>query len=137
MTSRESKVVQPFLTACRQALMITVAAVVLGLMVNALRPQGLDLIRPPDPVSPATTAVKSAGPQPINLEDTLERLKNQSAIIIDARSEFDYAAGHMIPPETCRKKTSMPGCRNFSAPLRPKPPSSSTAADRAASWPSA
>lgn len=84
--------------------MITVAAVVLGLMVNALRPQGLDLIRPPDPVSPATTAVKSAGPQPINLEDTLERLKNQSAIIIDARSEFDYAAGHIDTARNLQEK---------------------------------
>jgi len=104
MTSPESKVGQPFWTACRQALMITVAAVVLGLMVNALRPHGLELIRPPDPVSPATTEAEFAGPRPIDLEDALERLKNQRTIIIDARSEYDYAVGHIDTARNLQEK---------------------------------
>jgi len=104
MTSHESKIEQPLWTACRQALMITVAAVVLGLIVNALRPQGLELVRPPDPVSPATTGAKSAGPQPIELEAVLEQLQHGDAVIIDARSEFDYAAGHIATARNLQAK---------------------------------
>lgn len=99
MPSPESKVGHPLWRACRQALMITAAAVVLGLVVNALRPQGLDLVRSTDPALPATSAAESAGPQSVKLKAALELLKSGTAIIIDARSEFDYAAGHI---ETAR-----------------------------------
>ena len=95
MPSPYSKVGHPLLLACRQALMITAAAAVLGLVVNALRPQGLDLVRSPAPAAPAGSAAAPAGPQPMELEAVLEQLKSGTAIIIDTRSEYDYAAGHI------------------------------------------
>jgi len=122
MTIRDSKVVKPFMTACRQALMITVAAVILGLMVNALRPQGLDLVRSSDPGSPAATETESAGPQPIKLEDALEQLKNQNAIIIDARSEFDYAAGHIDTARNLQEKNLDAWMPDFFSATPPETP---------------
>ncbi|MCP3955437.1 MAG: hypothetical protein GY697_24935, partial [Desulfobacterales bacterium] len=87
------------------ALFISVAAVVLGLLVNALRPQGLDLIRPSETAAPVTGAGNSNGPQTIALTTALEKLKMGNAIFIDARSEYDYKAGHIQTARNFPEKT--------------------------------
>lgn len=94
-----------FVKACRQALIITIAAAALGLSVNALRPQDLDLIRSRETVVPVADSVNSGGPQPIELPDALERLKQGSAIFMDARSEYDYNAGHIQTARNYPEKT--------------------------------
>jgi len=122
MTSPESKFAHPLLHACRQALMITVAAVVLGLIVNALRPQGLDLLRSPEPVSPAATGPAAAGPQPIELAAALDHLNSGAAIFIDARSEYDYAAGHIATARNFQEKNMDVWMPDFFSTTSPETP---------------
>ena len=95
MTQPKNQAPHAFAKTCRQALFITVAAAALGLVVNVLRPQGLDLIRSSETAVPVTDSVNSDGPQPINLTKALEKLKKGNAVFIDARSEYDYNAGHI------------------------------------------
>lgn len=84
-----------FVKACRQALFISVAAAALGLSFNALRPQGLDLIRSRETAVPVAGSMNSDSPQPIELTAALEKLQKGNAIFMDARSEYDYNAGHI------------------------------------------
>ena len=105
MAQPKNQTPHAFVKACRQALSITVAAAVLGLSVNALRPQGLDLIRSSETVVPVADSVNSDGPQPIELTDALEKLKQGKAIFMDARSEYDYNAGHIQTARNYPEKT--------------------------------
>ena len=105
MTQQKNQTSHAFVKACRQALFIAVAAVALGLIVNALRPQGLDLIRSSETVVPVTDSVHSDGPQPIELAAALEGLKKGNAIFMDARSEYDYNAGHIQTARNYPEKT--------------------------------
>jgi len=104
MAQQKNQTSHAFVKACRQALFIAVAAATLGLIVNALRPQGLDLIRSSETVVPVTDSVHSDGPQPIELTAALERLKKGNAIFMDARSEYDYNAGHIQTARNYPKK---------------------------------
>ncbi len=94
-----------FVKACQQALFISVAAVALGLLVNALRPQGLDLIQSSETVAPVTGTGSINGPQPIELAIALEKLETGNAVFIDARSEYDYKAGHIQTARNLPEKT--------------------------------
>ncbi len=105
MTQPDNQFPGAFIKACRQALFISVAAVTLGVLVNALRPQGLDLIRSSETAAPATETGHSNGPQPIELTDALEKLKKGNAIFMDARSKYDYNAGHIETARNYPKKT--------------------------------
>ena len=105
MAQPKNQTPHAFVKACRQALSITVAAAVLGLSVNALRPQGLDLIRSSETVVPVADSVNSDGPQPIELTAALERLKQGNAIFMDARSEYDYNTGHIQTARNYPEKT--------------------------------
>ncbi len=105
MTQLKNQALQAFAKGCRQALFITVAAVALGMIVNTLRPQGLDLIRSGKTVIPVADSVKGDGPQPIELPDALEKLKTGNALFMDARSEYDYNAGHIQTARSYPEKT--------------------------------
>ena len=84
----------PLGKACRDALLICAAAVVIGLLVNLIRHQGIDLI-PHDPSGRLSASSEIEGATPITLAEALEKLKNSSAVFIDARSEDDFKAGHI------------------------------------------
>ncbi len=105
MTQPKNQTPHAFVKACRQALFITVAAAALGLIVNVLRPQGLDLVRSSETVAPVAGSVNHDGPQPIELTDALEKLKKENAVFIDARSEYDYEAGHIQTARNLPEKT--------------------------------
>jgi rhodanese-related sulfurtransferase len=105
MTQLKNQAPYAFAKACRQALFITVAAAALGLIVNVLRPQGLDLIRSSETAVPVADSVNSDGPQPIKLTDALEKLKKGNAVFMDARSEYDYKAGHIQTARNFPEKT--------------------------------
>jgi rhodanese-related sulfurtransferase len=105
MTQLKNQAPYAFAKACRQALFITVAAAALGLIVNVLRPQGLDLIQSSETAAPVADSVNSDGPQPIELTDALEKLKEGNAVFMDARSEYDYSAGHIQTARNFPEKT--------------------------------
>lgn len=105
MTRLKNQTWHALVKACRQALFISVAAVALGLSINALRPQGLDLIRSSETAVPMADSVNSDSPQPIELTDALDKLKKGSAIFMDARAEYDYNAGHILTARNYPKKT--------------------------------
>ena len=91
--------------ACRQACLIVAAAAALGLLVNALRPQGLALVRPPAVSPPSADSSPQQGARPIRLAAALKKLKTGRAIFIDARSEDDYLAGHIKTARSLPEKT--------------------------------
>jgi rhodanese-related sulfurtransferase len=95
MTRSSRQYRQAFASACRQAFFITLAAAALGLLVNALRPQGLDLVTTGDTPTAAGTANQQSGPPTVELATAREAWENGSAIFIDARTTLDYAAGHI------------------------------------------
>jgi rhodanese-related sulfurtransferase len=105
MTQLKNQTPHAFAKACRQALFITIAAAALGLIVNALRPQGLDLIRSSETAVPVADSANSDGPQPIKLTAALEKLKKGTAVFMDARSEYDYKAGHIQTARNFPEKT--------------------------------
>jgi len=91
----ENRSGDPFRKACLDALLICVAAVVIGLLVNLVRPQGIDLIRDSDTANHLSASPEIEGPSPIKLTEALENLKRGGAVFIDARSEYDFKAGHI------------------------------------------
>jgi rhodanese-related sulfurtransferase len=95
MKSLKNRSGTPFKKACLDALLICVVAVVLGLLVNLIRPEGIDLIRHSDTAIHISAYPEIAGPVPIELAAAFEKLKNSSVIFIDARSEYDFKAGHI------------------------------------------
>jgi rhodanese-related sulfurtransferase len=106
MTPRPNKSFwQPLRRAGLQALGIIVAAAVLGLLVNALRPQGLELIRTAASVPPSSDSSHADGARPIELAAALEKLNQGTAIFIDARAEDDYRAGHIKTARNLPEKT--------------------------------
>ena len=85
----------PFKNACREAILICIAAVAIGLLVNLLRPQGIDLINHSDDNNHLSVSPEVEGASPITLAEAFEKLKNNRAVFIDARSEYDFKAGHI------------------------------------------
>ncbi len=85
----------PFRKACLDALLICIAAAIIGLLVNLIRPQGIDLIRHSDTATHLSASPEIEGPSPIKLVEALENLKKGDAVFIDARSEYDFKAGHI------------------------------------------
>ena len=85
----------PFKNACREAILLCIAAVVMGLLVNLIRPEGIDLIRHSNNTTHLSASPEIAGPIPIKLDAAFEKLKNSSAVFIDARSGYDFKAGHI------------------------------------------
>jgi rhodanese-related sulfurtransferase len=105
--------------ACLQALGIIVAATAFGLLFNALRPRGLELIRPGETAALPDVSGNHGGPQPIELPAAFEILKKGDALFIDARSEYDFKAGHIktarnLPAQTL--DTWMPDFFNTTPP---------------------
>ena len=76
----------------KETALILSLAVAIALVVNALRPKGLDVLAPGPP---AAGADAGTGPREISLEDAVRRHVEKSAIFADARSAADYAAGHI------------------------------------------
>jgi rhodanese-related sulfurtransferase len=85
----------PLKNACREAVLICVAAVAIGLLVNLLRPQGIDLINHGNADNHLSASPEIEGASPITLAEAFEKLKNSRAVFIDARSEYDFKAGHI------------------------------------------
>lgn len=87
----------PFLKkAFREAFGICIIAAILALAVNAIRPGSLALVRPNDPsgILPAASG-ESDRPRPIETIAALDYLKTSGAVFLDARSEYDFKAGHI------------------------------------------
>lgn len=95
MTQSQNRPLRPFKKTCRQALLICIAATAIGLLMNGIRPEGLDLIRTDNTADPIRASANSSGPVPIKLTAALENLKQGTAVFIDARSEDDFKAGHI------------------------------------------
>jgi rhodanese-related sulfurtransferase len=71
----------------QRAFLIVLGSALLGLLVNAVSPRGIPLIAPPKP------PVKAA--DVITLDETRAAWESGMAIILDARTPSDYAAGHI------------------------------------------
>lgn len=74
---------------------IAMAAVLLALAINWLRPEGLPLFfngRTNAPNGPSETGF---GAGEIALADAIENFKTGQALFVDARPDADYAAGHI------------------------------------------
>jgi rhodanese-related sulfurtransferase len=77
-----------------EAIVVVILAATLALAINGLRPSGVRLVRRPPPA-----AIPYQAPQPligtIRPEDALRKLVDDKALIVDARSEGEYTAGHV------------------------------------------
>jgi len=95
MSRPDNPTPNPYVRTFLQAICIAAAATMLGLTVNAFRPQGLDLIRTGETAAPVVESGDNGGARPIELGAALEKLNRAEAVFIDARSEADFNAGHI------------------------------------------
>ena len=91
-----------------EALFISLAAVLLALAVNLLRPDGRPLIFSGQTADPAGSGEPDAAPGAIGLSEAIESFKAGRALFIDARPGPDYEAGH-IPGALNLTSTAMDG----------------------------
>ena len=82
-----------FKSSVKEALLILVLSLAAAMLVNGLRPKGLDLFAPNAPT--ASGSVPTQIDREISLEEAIRRHAGQSAIFADARSAADYEAGHI------------------------------------------
>ena len=79
--------------AIREALLISVAATILGFAYTALTQKGIFAIPSPTPV--LLTSDAGLSPEMIEVEEALEMFGAGTAVFIDTRDEWDYRAGHI------------------------------------------
>ena len=79
-------------SAYRSAL-IVICSLSLALIVNSIRPDGIDLFRAPTPESSSITITGSF--REISIEDAFDRHKKKQALFLDSRSPDDFAIGHI------------------------------------------
>ncbi|MFO7964388.1 MAG: rhodanese-like domain-containing protein [Desulfobacterales bacterium] len=75
-----------------EAIMIVLAAVVLALVSNALRPDGIPLFgrgKAPEPQTEACTL------HVVDIDEAIEKYTGQTAVFVDARLPESYFAGHI------------------------------------------
>lgn len=77
----------------REAGLILLTAVAIGILVNQFRSHWRTAPLPP-PVAVSDSAVLS-GPKMIDLDTAVQWFENASAIFIDARDRYDFAANHV------------------------------------------
>jgi rhodanese-related sulfurtransferase len=82
-----------FKSSVKEALMILVLSLATAMLVNGLRPNGLDLFAPVAPTASGSTPTQTD--REISIEEAIRRHADQSAIFVDARSAVDYEAGHI------------------------------------------
>jgi rhodanese-related sulfurtransferase len=80
-----------FATAWREALLILLAATLLGFAYTLVMKRGLFL--PPMPL--IATAQTVVPPEFISYEEAVALFKEGSALFVDARHEYDYKLGHI------------------------------------------
>lgn len=77
--------------AARETLLIVTAAIVISIMVNALRPDGLPFFGGNN-----TPSIDGQGfVEEIDINDAYVKHKNRTALFVDARSPEDYSLGHI------------------------------------------
>ncbi len=81
--------------AGRQACLICIAAAAISLVINGVRLDSLDLTGHNMPLETAVSAPQTDGPRLIELVAAFKTLQEGAAIFIDARSEYDFKAGHI------------------------------------------
>ncbi len=100
------KLKQLILKGILQALIIVAAGIIIGLAANSLRADRLELAK--NSVKQPAQSSQQTGQQAnaiakISIWDGFKAFRSDSAIFIDARSEYDFDAGHIphahnIPP---------------------------------------
>ena len=90
MSGNAAKVLR---AAIHEAVMIFVAATILGFAYTALTKKGIFVVRAPEQTVVTTDADLS--PQIIRIEEALVLYVSGTAVFIDTRSEPEYSAGHI------------------------------------------
>lgn len=78
----------------RESLFICLIALVLGLVSNALRPDGLSVLMPLPPAKPVSDETDSPV-RTISLDAAIGHYQNQTAVFVDARPRNVYQKGHI------------------------------------------
>jgi rhodanese-related sulfurtransferase len=81
----------------RQSLGLAVAGAMLGLLLNAVRSDGVSVLRPfvPAAEGPAE-CVAATGPARIGVGEAQHLLEARAAVFGDVREAAEYAAGHVV-----------------------------------------
>jgi rhodanese-related sulfurtransferase len=82
-----------FKSCVKEALLVLAVSLAAAMVVNSLRPKGLDIFTPGNPNASGSPPTQSD--REISLEAAIRRHADQSAIFADARSAADYEAGHI------------------------------------------
>jgi rhodanese-related sulfurtransferase len=81
----------------RQSLRLAVAGIMFGLLVNALRSDGVALLRPFAPEAEgAAECVAGSAPVRISIAEAERLLRAREAVFGDVRDAAEYAAGHVV-----------------------------------------
>ncbi|HOY45415.1 MAG TPA: rhodanese-like domain-containing protein [bacterium] len=81
--------------ALRQALILTLAALILGLAANQLNPRGIAIAAAPTGAAAWDDSPTPGYPRPITLDQMQGLMQRRAALLIDARSREEYLDGHL------------------------------------------
>lgn len=88
-----SRYLPPFVL--RQALILILAALILGLAANQLNPRGIAISAATPGAGVWDESETGAAPRLISLTQLEQLLQRRTAVLIDARSRAEYLAGHL------------------------------------------
>jgi rhodanese-related sulfurtransferase len=78
--------------AAYRAVCILIVSISLALVINSIRPHGIDLFK--DPSAPSTVTL-ARGFSKLSLEEAAARHSEKQVLFIDSRSPEDFAVGHI------------------------------------------
>ncbi len=83
--------------AIRQSIVLGIAGAGLGLALNALRPDGVSILRPwVGEADGAAQCAVSAAPARVGVDEAERLLQARAAVFGDVRGADEYAAGHVV-----------------------------------------